>query len=131
ATQPSPHHHTSHVTHQTPACRRFPENPAEVADENLHLAGHSAGHCLLVRRKADPAAHQLAGGEPRSQRRGRATASHGFPDYLRSSGGASAFFVAAVAVSTPVPSIAAVLARSSLPIPPTARPLQQQSRMTT
>jgi hypothetical protein len=38
----------------------------------------------MVRRKADPAAHQLAGGEPSSQRRGRATASHGFPDYLPS-----------------------------------------------
>ena len=34
----------------------------------------------MVRRKADPAAHQLAGGEPRSQRRGK---SHCIPPVPR------------------------------------------------
>jgi hypothetical protein len=59
--------------------------PEEVPD----LAGHSAGHCLIVHTEADSGdtarrpGHRLAGGEhPVPHRTGRTTASHGFPDYL-------------------------------------------------
>src|SRR5271166_6595557 len=80
-TQPTPPHNSRHA----PNPRRVagsPKIPPRQRTRTCTSPATAPATASMVHRKADPATHQLAGGEPHSQRTGRATASHGFPDYL-------------------------------------------------